>query len=85
MRKIYLFLLLSTGLVKASSIIYVSSYLDVENSKIINKSSIIVDGNRITDIKKGFVELEKDDVLYDLRDLFVMPGLMDGGNIKSKS
>ena len=77
MRKIYLFLLLSTGLVKASSIIYVSTYLDVENSKIINNSSIIVDGNRITDIKKGFVELEKDDVLYDLRDLFVMPGLMD--------
>lgn len=74
----------------ASTIIYSSSYIDVINEKVVSNSSITIEGNKITDISKGFIKLDSSDNLIDLRGYTLLPGLMDmhvhfGGEYKSKA
>ena len=74
----------------ASTIIYSSSYIDVINEKVISNSSITIEGNKITNISKGFIKPGSSDNLIDLRGYTLLPGLMDmhvhfGGEYKSKA
>ena len=77
MKLLYIFLASISLTLPASTIIYSSSYIDVINLAEIKNSSIVVDGNKITAIKKGFIQLSKDDILIDLRGMTLMPGFMD--------
>ena len=77
MKLLYIFLASISLTLPASTIIYSSSYIDVINLAEIKNSSIVVDGNKIIAIKKGFIQLSKDDILIDLRGMTLMPGFMD--------
>ena len=90
MNKFILIILFSSFNLFSSTIIYTSSYIDVLSEKIINKSSITIEDNKIISIDNGYIKVTKNDNLIDLRGLTVMPGLMDmhvhfGGEYQSKA
>ena len=90
MKFIYNLLLLITFPVLSNTIIYTSSYIDVENSILNTDYSITIEDKLITSIDKGFISLPENFSLIDLRGLTLMPGLMDmhvhlGQEYQSKS
>ena len=90
MKFIYNLLLLITFPLLSNTIIYTSSYIDVENSILNTDYSITIEDKLITSIDKGFISLPENFSLIDLRGLTLMPGLMDmhvhlGQEYQSKS
>ena len=90
MRNIYFLALFFIFTAQSSTIIYVSSYIDVVNKKLIKNSSIIIDDGKISSINNNYVKDTKNHTLIDLRGYSVMPGLMDmhvhfGGEYQSKA
>ncbi len=79
MRKLLLMamLLAATYLHAQRTIIYCGKLVDVTNSKVLSNYTIIAEGNKITDIKEGFVNGGAGDKIIDLKSKTVMPGLMD--------
>lgn len=73
---IYLVFFFSTSLL-SNTYIYTTTYVDVLNLKVINNSTIVIDGSTIAAINKGFTKIPDDSVLIDLRGYTLMPGLMD--------
>ncbi|MDA9903020.1 amidohydrolase family protein [Gammaproteobacteria bacterium] len=74
----------------SETVIYTSGFIDVNSGTIKKNYSITVNNKIITSIDKGFIDIEKDDVLLDLRGRTLMPGLMDmhvhfGQEYQSKS
>ena len=59
MKLLYIFLASISLTLPASTIIYSSSYIDVINLAEIKNSSIVVDGNKITAIKKALYNYQK--------------------------
>ncbi len=59
------------------TILHCGKLIDVVNSKTLSNYSIIIEGNKITDVKEGFMKPEGTDKVIDLRNKTVMPGLMD--------
>ncbi|CAN5640383.1 amidohydrolase family protein [soil metagenome] len=81
MRKLFLvFAILFTITITAvaqRTILYCGKLIDVVNSKMLTDYSIIIEGNRIVDLKQGFIKAESTDKVIDLKNRTVMPGLMD--------
>lgn len=80
MRKLFLalaILFITITTVAQRTIIYCGKLLDVVNSKTLISCSIIVQGNKITEVKEGFVKAESADKVIDLKSKTVMPGLID--------
>src|SRR5258706_15758561 len=79
MRKLLVAVLLLGGsFVHAQrTIIYCGKLIDVVNGKVLNNYTVIIDGNKIVDVKEGFVKAEGNDKVIDLKNKTVMPGLMD--------
>ena len=74
----------------SSQIIYTSEFIDVERKIVVKDSSIIIDNGIVSSIEKGFIKVDKDYSVIDLRGYSVMPGLMDmhvhfGQEYKSKA
>lgn len=59
------------------TILHCGKLIDVVNSKMLGNYSIIVQGNKIIDVREGFVKAEGSDKVIDLKNRTVMPGLMD--------
>ena len=57
--------------------IHCGSIIDVEQEKTLTKQTIIIEGKKIIEIKKGFVDPAKDAELIDLKEYTIMPGFMD--------
>lgn len=90
MKFFYIYLLSISLNIFSATIIYTSNYIDVNSGLIQNNHSITIDGNLIKSIDSGFIKLEDDDFLIDLRGYTLMPGLMDmhvhfGQEYQSKS
>lgn len=79
MRKLLLMaaLLVASYLHAQKTIIHCGKLIDVINSKVLTNYSIIAEGNKITDVKEGFVTAAAGDKVIDLKNKTVMPGLMD--------
>jgi len=77
MKFLYIFLASFSLSVSASTVIYSSSYIDVINLTEMNDHSIVIDGNKISAIEAGFIQLSNEDTLIDLRGMTLMPGFMD--------
>ncbi|MBT8142577.1 MAG: amidohydrolase family protein, partial [Gammaproteobacteria bacterium] len=82
--KIYksILILLTSGLflgmtLEAATLIHAGRMLDMKSNKIQKNVSIVVAGNRIESIEEGFIEPEQGDVVIDLKEHTVLPGLMD--------
>ncbi|AYB29759.1 metal-dependent hydrolase family protein [Chryseolinea soli] len=79
MKKIYLLLLCMASLVSYAQKTYVhcGNLIDGKTNDVQPQMTIVVEGNKITAIEKGFSKPGTSDVLIDLSKKTVMPGLID--------
>jgi imidazolonepropionase-like amidohydrolase len=66
-----------TGSLAQRSLIHCGSLIDGKNKEMQSQVTIVVEGNKIVSIDKGFTKPGKDDKLIDLSKKTVMPGLID--------
>ena len=59
------------------TIIHCGKLIDVKSKTVLETMSIIVVGNKIMDVKQGYVQPGPADKVIDLKKNTVMPGLMD--------
>lgn len=57
--------------------IYCGNLVDVKKGEVVSEKTIIVENDRIVDVKDGFADLPEYAVLIDLRNSTVLPGLFD--------
>ncbi|MEX2125665.1 MAG: amidohydrolase family protein [Woeseia sp.] len=73
-----IFLATSVGPVQGGqTAIHAGRLIDVSSGVIMRNVSVVVDGNRITTVTPGFVDPKDDQIVIDLRDHTLLPGLMD--------
>ncbi len=81
MRKLSLALLamflISIGTSAQKTILHCGKLIDVVNSKALSNYTIIVEGNKILDVKEGFATATGTDKVIDLKNKTVMPGWID--------
>lgn len=65
------------GLQAQKTFIHCGTIIDVLNEKVLKEQTIIVQGKKILEIKKGYVTPVGNDELIDLTEYTVMPGFMD--------
>lgn len=59
------------------TLIHAGRLLSAESDKLQTEVTIIVEGNRITEIRNGYLSAGSSDQVIDLQDKTVLPGLMD--------
>jgi len=59
------------------TIIYCGRLVDVKSLQVLNEMSVVVEGDHITDIQKGYIQPATGDKTIDLKSGTVMPGLID--------
>jgi imidazolonepropionase-like amidohydrolase len=59
------------------TILHCGKLIDVKNNKVLENMSIIVEGNKIVDVKDGFITASAGQKIIDLKHSTVMPGRMD--------
>ncbi|WP_405380262.1 amidohydrolase family protein [Maribacter sp. LLG6340-A2] len=79
MKNIFTFLvLIAATLVNAQdTYLHCGKILDIESGKILKERTIIVSGNKIKEIKNGFVEGATSDNIIDLKAKTILPGFID--------
>ena len=80
MKKIItLFSLLFTIFLSAqSTYLHCGKLIDTQKGEVLNKMTIVVTGNKITDVRKGYIKASsEEDKTIDLTTKTVMPGLID--------
>lgn len=79
-KRIYLFgllFLLSFAVLGQRTIIHCGNLIDAKTNDAQAQMTLVVEGNKIIAIEKGFTKPGKDDKLIDLTKKTVMPGLID--------
>ncbi|MCM5662015.1 metal-dependent hydrolase family protein [Galbibacter mesophilus] len=72
------FLFLSIGSNAQNTYLHCGKVIDTKNGKLLKEKTIVVSGNKITDLKDGYLQPSNtDDQIIDLKDKTVLPGLMD--------
>lgn len=61
----------------ADYLLHVGSYIDVEKLKVYKNQSVRISDNKIIAIEKGFIDKQDNEILIDLKQKMLMPGLMD--------
>ena len=59
------------------TILHCGSLIDVKTQKVLKNRSIVVEGKKIVAVSEGFLSPAKGDVVINLKDRTVMPGLID--------
>jgi imidazolonepropionase-like amidohydrolase len=59
------------------TIIHCGQLVDVKNLRVLREMSVIVEGNKITDVRQGYITAAASDQVIDLKNRTVMPGLID--------
>jgi imidazolonepropionase-like amidohydrolase len=79
MRKLLLFLtvFVSSTVLAQRTIIYCGKLIDVKSLQVQNEMSVIVEGNKIAGVQKGYIPAAPADKVIDLKNKTVMPGLID--------
>jgi len=80
MRKLFLLVLsvvFLNALFAQRVIIHCGQLIDVKNLQVLKDMSIIVDGNKIVDVQKGYLTAAINEKIIDLKSKTVMPGLID--------
>lgn len=79
MKKILFALLLLTGHLSISQDIYLQcgNMVDTQSGKTATEKTIVVSGNRIKSIENGYVTGVEGDIVIDLKNKTVLPGLID--------
>ena len=71
------FLLLTLGSYAQRTLIHCGSVIDGKSKEVFSQRTIVVEGNKIVSVDKGFTAPGKGDKLIDLSKKFVMPGWID--------
>lgn len=66
-----------TTIASAATLIHAGKVIDGTSNKVISKATVVVTGNKISGIEKGFVEPSNNDSVIDLSEHTLMPGFMD--------
>ena len=66
-----------TSLLAQQTIIHAGSLLDGISKKALPKRSIIIEGDQIIDVLKGYEKGSRTDIVIDLKNATVMPGWID--------
>ncbi len=72
--------LFSSAVFAQTTVIHAGQLLVSANKKVLTKQTVVIEDDKIIDIKSGFLPTNrfgKDAVLIDLSKQFVMPGMMD--------
>lgn len=80
MKKLYVLsfsLLLTITAFAQRTIIHCGNLIDAKSNDVQQQMTIVVEGNKIISVEKGFSKPGKDDKLIDLSKKTVMPGLID--------
>lgn len=59
------------------TIIHCGKLIDLQNLRILTEMSVVVEGNKITDVQSGYINATPNDKVIELKDKTVMPGLID--------
>jgi imidazolonepropionase-like amidohydrolase len=59
------------------TVIYCGELIDPKSLQVLKQMSIIIEGNKITDVQNGYIAAAKEDKIIDLKSKTVMPGLID--------
>ncbi len=70
-------LLISFSLFAQTTYIYAGKLIDVRNQKVLAEQTIVVEGDKIVSVSSGYQNSGEGDLVVDLKDATVMPGLMD--------
>lgn len=74
---LFFLLFIGSSLLAQRTIIHCGTLIDGKSNEAQTQVSIIVEGQKITGIEKGFTKALKDDKVIDLSKKTVMPGLID--------
>src|SRR3989442_14423660 len=79
MRKLLLItaILISQLVFAQRTILQCGKLIDVRNLQVLNEMTVIIEGNKIIDVEKGYINANANDKVIDLKNKTVMPGLMD--------
>ena len=79
MKKLLLWLLICNPLFLLSqrTILHCGKLIDVTKGQVLTEYSIIVEGNKITDVQPGYTKPSGADKVIDLKNKTIMPGLID--------
>ena len=77
MKKICYSLLICAFSIQADVIIHAGHVFDAVAGEFKAKQSIVIDEDKIKAVESGFIKVGKEDQYIDLKEAFVMPGLMD--------
>ena len=75
-----LILICSSAVLAETTIIYAGELLAVPGDKVLSNSTIVIEDKVIKQVLSGYVEageIDKDATIIDLKNSFVLPGLMD--------
>ena len=59
------------------TILHCGRLIDVKKGKVLQQMSIVIEGNKIVDVREGYVTPAATQKVIDLKESTVMPGLMD--------
>ncbi len=72
------FLFCSSSIIAQQSYLHCGQLIDVKKGKILKEQTIIIEGNTIKEVRKGYAQPSSSSIeIIDLKDRTVMPGLMD--------
>ena len=72
-----LFVVFSGYLQAQKNVIYCGKLIDAASNTVLTAKTIIVEGNKIAEVKDGYATPGATDQLFDFKNKTVMPGLMD--------
>ncbi len=71
-----LLVLLSLGLNAQKTIIHAGKLIDGKSDQVMTSMSIVIEGNKIVSVDRGYTKGGNEDQVIDLKDKTVMPGLI---------
>ncbi|MBQ4803113.1 amidohydrolase family protein [Aquimarina sp. MMG015] len=72
-----LFVLISITITAQDTYLHCGKLIDSKTGKILPERTIVVSGNKISKVEIGYTEGDSNDIIVDLKDKTVMPGLID--------
>lgn len=79
-RRFSFFIVLLLAVISVSAqrtILHCGSLIDAKSDRAQSRMSIIIEGDKITSVQKGYISAQTGDSVIDLKDKTVLPGFMD--------
>src|SRR5210317_2480572 len=77
LRILGILLFLTMGISAQDYVLHCGNLIDTKTGKMKTEMSVVIEGNKITQVASGYIELNPKITTIDLKDKTVMPGLID--------